>query len=440
MTVKKTGIRRNRRTRELILPFEAHAADQLAEARGEPRLLSKLRQQAWDTYAITPVPTLKDEAWRRTDIRRFPADKLSFESAVKSSSLVMDGGGENATARLDLSPDLTPRLQTSPALEEQGVIMLPLSEAAHREPELLKQYLGKICPPSEGKFAALAAGMAIDGMLVVIPEDVHLDIPIQAQVTVGGQGQAYATRLVVVVKPNASGTVVCERRSSDELDQLYTGTVELFVEDGASLTFVDVQALGDKTWNFTHERASVGRDASCEWITAAVGSRLTKTFLDLDLKGEGAQGRVSGFFFALDGQHLDLDTQQNHLAPRTTSDLLYKGALRDNGRSVWQGMIYVAPGAQNTDGYQANRNLLLNGQARADSIPGLEILADDVRCTHGATAGQLDEDQLFYLMSRGLPRQTAEKLVIQGFFAEVMQRIPIEDLRQRFVKLIDGKL
>jgi Fe-S cluster assembly protein SufD len=149
---------------------------------------------------------------------------------------------------------------------------------------------------------------------------------------------------------------------------------------------------------------------------------------------------MSGFFFTDGTQHLDLDTQQNHHAPHTTSDLLYKGALREHSRSVWQGMIYVAPGAQKTDGYQANRNLILEPTARADSIPGLEILADDVRCTHGATVGKIDPDHLFYLQARGIPAPEAERLIVEGFFAPIMDRIPYERVRDRFYQAIQDKM
>ncbi|HEX7975820.1 MAG TPA: SufD family Fe-S cluster assembly protein, partial [Anaerolineales bacterium] len=182
------------------------------------------------------------------------------------------------------------------------------------------------------------------------------------------------------------------------------------------------------------------RDGNLDWIFGAVGSHLTKNFSDLDLVGQGATGRMSGFYFTDGVQHLDHDTQQNHLAQHTTSDLLFKGALRDRSRSVWQGMIYVAPGAQKTDGYQANRNLVLSSQARADSIPGLEILADDVRCTHGATVGKIDADQVFYLRSRGIPYNEAERLIVEGFFDPIMQRIPFEGVRARFQDAIIEKM
>jgi Fe-S cluster assembly protein SufD len=216
--------------------------------------------------------------------------------------------------------------------------------------------------------------------------------------------------------------------------------VEIQVGENAELKFVELQSWGQHVWNFSHERARVLAGGHLDWIFGAVGSRVTKNFSDLDLVGEGAQGRMSGFYFTDGTQHLDHDTQQNHLAPRTTSDLLFKGALKGKSRSVWQGMIYVAPQAQKTDGYQANRNIILSDGARADSIPGLEILADDVRCTHGATVGKLEQEPLCYLKSRGIPQADAERLVVEGFFDPIMQRIPFDGVRTRFQQAILNKM
>ena len=190
---------------------------------------------------------------------------------------------------------------------------------------------------------------------------------------------------------------------SEEAEQsFHSGIMELFVGAGAHLRFVELQSFGENIWNFMHERVKVEQDGEVEWIFGALGSHLTKNFSELQLVGKGSTGKLSGFYFSQHHQHLDYDTQQNHLAPNTTSDLLFKGALLDDSRSVWQGMIYVAKNASKTDGYQANRNLVLSEGARADSIPGLEILTDDVRCTHGATVGKVDAEELFYLESRGL--------------------------------------
>jgi Fe-S cluster assembly protein SufD len=221
---------------------------------------------------------------------------------------------------------------------------------------------------------------------------------------------------------------------------MHDGIVEVYVGRNAHLNFVELQSWGDNVWAFTRERARVMGDGNLEWIFGAMGTHLTKNFSDIDLMEEGAVGRMSGFYFTSGDQHLDHDTQQNHMAPNTTSDLLYKGALMDESRSVWQGMIYVAPGAIGTDGYQANRNLILSKGARADSIPGLEILADDVRCTHGATVGKIDEELLFYLQSRGIPTKEAEQLIVMGFFTPIMDRIPFEGVQNRFMDAIREKM
>jgi len=247
---------------------------------------------------------------------------------------------------------------------------------------------------------------------------------------------------VVWLEDGSSLTYVHEAASPTETGNqaMHAGIVEIHVGEGSSLRFVELQSWGQHVWNFSHERAQVERDGNLDWVFVAVGSQLTKNFSDLELTGEGATGRMSGFYFTDGNQHLDHDTQQNHLAPHTTSDLLFKGALKDRSRSVWQGMIYVAPGAQKTDGYQANRNLVLSNQARADSIPGLEIMADDVRCTHGATVGKIDPDEIFYLLSRGIPSPEAERLIVEGFFDPIVQRIPFEGVRDRLEKVISNKM
>jgi Fe-S cluster assembly protein SufD len=216
--------------------------------------------------------------------------------------------------------------------------------------------------------------------------------------------------------------------------------VELILHDDASLRLVALQEWGRDVWQFTHERALLGRGADLDWVTGSLGGRLLKSFQTVEMNGAGATARVSGLFFADGKQHFDHDTQQNHNMPDTVSDLLYKGAVKEKGRSVWQGMIRVLPNAQRTNGYQANRNLLLDKTARADSIPGLEIEADDVRCSHGSTAGQVDQDQVFYLMSRGLPRPDAVRLVVSGFFAPVLERIPLPAARERLQAAIEARI
>ena len=288
----------------------------------------------------------------------------------------------------------------------------------------------------------MAAALSRLGVFVYVPRGVRVEEPLQSVVWGPGSGLAYFSHLLVWLEEGASLTYVHEAASPTEPDgqSMHAGIVEIQVGDNAKLNFVELQSWGEHVWNFSHERARVGRDGNLDWIFGAVGSHLTKNFSELDLVGEGATGRMSGFYFTDGNQHLDHDTQQNHMAPHTTSDMLFKGALKDQSRSVWQGMIYVAPGAQKTDGYQANRNLVLSRQARADSIPGLEILADDVRCTHGATVGKIDANQVFYLQSRGIPYPDAERLIVEGFFDPIMQRISFEGVRSRFQEAIIAKM
>lgn len=417
----------------------------ISEATGEPERLAQARLSAWTQYQSLPMPTLSDEPWRRTDIRTLPADRVALKPVDETpidKELLEPLLGEEHGSLLVLRPGHVPELRADASVEEQGVVFCDWATALQSHSEELAEYIGQIVRPEEGKFAALAAAIAQDGVVLYVPNGVQLEQPLHSILWAPGTDNAFFSRVLIVVEAGASATFVHEVASptSEEGESIHTGIVEIFVGDGASLKFVELQNLGEHTWNFTHERAKVGRAANLDWIFGAVGSQLTKNFSDIDLLGEGSNARMSGFYFANGRQHLDHDTQQNHLAPHTTSDLLYKGGLIENSRSVWQGMIYVAPGAQQTDGYQANRNLVLSSSARADSIPGLEIMADDVRCTHGATIGQLEEEPIFYLMTRGITRPEAERLVIDGFFSPIMERIPFEGVRARFEEMIDAKL
>ncbi len=220
----------------------------------------------------------------------------------------------------------------------------------------------------------------------------------------------------------------------------YVGVTELLIGNNANVKYVSLQDWGRNYYDFRHERARVSNDAQFDWILGTMGSKLTKDFSEIELDGQGCWARMSGLYFGDGNQLIDHDTQQNHNAPNTTSDLLFKGALKDESRSVWQGMIKVLPHAQKTDGFQANRNLVLSKNARADSIPGLEIEANDVRCTHAATIGKLEEEPIFYLMSRGMTREDAMRLLVVGFFDPIMERIPFEEVRARLSRHIEEKL
>ncbi len=445
MSTKKVVTRTKRTRRPKFEGF--NFTREMVTAGNGSGVLADYRVRAWETFESMSYPTTKDEPWRRTDIRSLQDDfELPLPGAYEDlqaiperllKPLVSDQhGGQIVLLPGGLQKDLNPELA------KMGVIFTDLESAAQEHPAELGKALGQIVKPEEGKFAALASSLSRNGVFVYVPKGVHVEQPLHSVLWAAGSGMAHFSHLLIWVEDGASLTYVHEAASpNSEVDQtLHGGVVEIHVGAGANLRFVELQSLGDSVWNFTHERARVERDGNIDWIFGAIGTKLTKNFSDLDLSGQGANGRMSGFYFTDGSQHLDHDTQQNHMAPNTTSDLLFKGALKEKSRSVWQGMIYVAPGAQQTDGYQANRNLVLSNNARADSIPGLEIMADDVRCTHGATVGKIDPELVFYLRSRGIPMEQAELLVVDGFFDPIMQRIPFDGVRERFHEAILEKM
>ncbi len=409
--------------------------------------LREYKQNAWKIFQSLPVPGNQEEAWRRTDIRPLKVDSLKLPTrdayldlpAAPEELLKPLADGENG-GQVVLLPGKA-EASLDEGLKRKGVIFTDLETAFKEHPELVEKAIGKAVKATDGKFAALVAAQAQSGVFLYVPRNVVVDAPLHSLLWGPGTGLAYVSHVLVWLEEGASATYVHEAASPTENGQaMHAGIVELNVGPAANLRFVELQSWGENVWNFSHEKARVDRDGNLDWVFGAVGSHLTKNFSEIDLIGKGSTGKMSGFYFTDHDQHLDHDTQQNHYAENTTSDLLFKGALVQESRSVWQGMIYVAPGAQKTDGYQANRNLVLSKKARADSIPGLEILADDVRCTHGATVGKIDEDLVFYMMSRGIPRKVAERVIVEGFFDPIMQRIPFEGVRLRFQMAIAEKM
>ncbi len=442
----KVTVSRTRRTADASTAKDFIFAESDIRAAGDS--VASFRADAWSSFKKNSLPDTLQEAWRRTDIHNLPVDKFVFPKDGAYNDL--------PPVREDLLSPLTSdqhggqiilvpggvKIELDEKLSKKGVIFTDLKTAEQKHPELLAKMMGKTVNVEEGKFAAMAGAFAQNGVVLYVPKGVTVEEPLHSVLWGPGADYAHISHILVLVDEGASVTYVHESASPDETgtNSMHVGSVEIQVKEGATLRFVELQSWGKHVWNFSHERARVERGGNLDWIFGAIGSRLTKNFTELDLAGEGAQGRMSGFYFTDGNQHLDHDTQQNHLAPHTTSDLLFKGALKGKSRSVWQGMIYVAKGAQKTDGYQANRNLVLSDQARADSIPGLEILADDVRCTHGATVGKLEPEPLFYLKSRGIPQAEAEKIVVEGFFDPIFQRIPFEGVRERFQQYIADKM
>jgi Fe-S cluster assembly protein SufD len=390
------------------------------------------RPEAIERYRVLPLPTTDDENWRFTDLTGFDPDAFTVpngqvrgtvpRTGPEGSMLEIDVAGAAAVSESGIEIVRAP----------EGVELAPLSDAEER--------LGTLVG-ADDKFTAHNAAMWEHGLLVRVPRGVQLEQPLYVRVANSFAQGSLFWRLLVVAEPGSRFTLIEEYASGDpDLESYVNGAVELFVEQDAKLEYVSLQNTSRATWHFATHHARVARDAELDWVAGGFGSRKGKTRIQNDLAGPGATSRVTGAYFADGTQHLDYDTFQEHIAPHTTSDFAFKGALRDEATVVWRGMIRVEQDAQKTNAYQENRNLLLSPKAHADSIPGLEILANDVRCTHGATLAQVDRDQLFYAMARGLTRSDAERLIVRGFFQDVLDRIDLDPVREALAEALEARI
>ncbi len=324
-----------------------------------------------------------------------------------------------------------------------SAVFVDLDRAVKEHPELIERYLlTEAVLPGADVFSALHAAFWTGGTLLYVPRGVRLADPLFALVGLGEGGRVDLSHTLVVLEEGAEATLVRETNGQGGAGAagLHVGAVEVFVKQGARLRLVNIQNWDAATWHFSRERALIGRDADLQWTVGGLGSRLAKVNQEVALAGQGAKAQVNGVMFTTGRQHLAYFTRQDHCAPHTTSDLLYKGGLKDRSRIVWKGMIRVEKDAQRTDAYQKDDNLVLSPLARADSIPGLEIEANDVRCTHGATAGRVDDEMIFYAQARGVPRETAVRLIVEGFFANVYDRITIDPVREALREAVAAKL
>jgi Fe-S cluster assembly protein SufD len=324
----------------------------------------------------------------------------------------------------------------------KGVILSSLHDAIEQHPDLVGNYLAtEVVPPEEGKFAALNAALWSDGILLYVPAEIQLDTPIRVTRWLSEAGVAQFGRVLIIAEGASHVSYVDEILSDDFSEQtLASNAVEIIAKEGAQVQYVSVQRLGRGAFYQSVQRTLAHRDATLDTLNVALGASVSRVDLNARLLGEGANSDMLGLYFGDDDQHFDFNTSQDHISPYTASDLLYKGALDSASRAVFRGIIRVQPTAQRTDAYQTNRNLLLSGNARADSLPNLEIEADDVKCSHGATIGELDSDAKFYLMSRGLSRIQAERLVVLGFLGEVLSKLPLGGVVEKVTRVIEEKL
>ena len=387
-----------------------------------------MNAEALARYQELPLPDTTEEHWRFTDLRAFDPDAFQTRPGTvpghvpAETMLDLDVAGLATISESGVSVERAP----------DGITFQRLDEAHER----LYSLVGW-----DEKFAAHNAAVWQHGLLVHVSKDVQLDKPLYVRITSSADESALFWRLLVIADPGARFTLVEEIVSSKPDVHAYTNeAAELFVGAGAKLEYVSLQNLSRETWHFASHHARVERDAELDWVAGGFGSKKGKVRIQNDLAGQGATSRVTGAYFTDGEQHLDYDTFQEHIAPNTTSDFAFKGALRDHSTAVWRGMIRVEPDAQKTNAYQENRNLMLSPTTHAVPIPGLEILANDVRCTHGATVSRVDREELFYAMARGLSRGAAERLIVRGFFQDVLDRIEFEAVREALAGALEARI
>ncbi len=377
----------------------------------EPSWLSERRRKGASLTSELELPNQKTKGWEFTDLAGLEID--GFEPAPATvEGLTSDG--------------------------DPGVAVVgSLATAAANLGDVVEGALGSVVSP-EDPFVARNEAAWDDGLLVYVPRGERLAQP--ARIEIGGGDGATSWRTLIVLEEGAEAEVWERYSSTNGGSGLLNGVVEIVVGPGATLRYVCEQELSERSWIFSTQRAELARDASLEWIALGFGSARGKVRMETKLAGRGCSARVTGAYVGHNRQHLDFDTTQEHAAEHTFSDLAFRGVLTDRATAVWRGMIRVDPGAQQTDAFQESRNLLLSSRAHADAIPGLEIEADDVRCTHAAAVAQIDPEQLYYLRSRGLPRPAAERLVIEGFLAELVERAPEGARREAFADALERRL
>lgn len=426
--------------------FSEDAVRAASAARNEPEWMLEFRLEAWRTYESIPMPKSTDEAWRRTRLTGFKLENFrpyttpgtpvqrhelsellseELDEMESAASLIFQNGGVHYS-------------ESSTDLAAQGVIFTDLQTALREHPDLIRShFMTRVVEPGLNKFTALHAAMWDTGSLIYVPKHTKVELPLQVILNQDENAGSFHHTLLIA-EEGAQVTVVDDLLGGK--DGMQSSVVEIIQRDNAIVRYLNLQDFEHSNWNFMTGRAALGRDTDLRWIQVSWGSRLTKAFLDLDLMGEGGHAELLGIYFPIGRQHIDHQTLQIHRVPNCFSDLLFNGALKDHARNVYMGIIRVHKQAQKTDAFQRNGNLILDSTARTDSIPGLEIEADDVRCTHAATAAQVEDEYVFYLMARGLSRAQAERMIVQGFFQAVIDRVPVESVARKLEQVIERKI
>ncbi len=416
----------------------------LGLADGQPDWLRSLRTEAFEAFERLDYPTRKLEEWRYTEVSQLkldavhPAVSRGGPAPAEARALLADREAAAKVLFVGASPA---EIEVDPAVSEQGVVVQDLATAASEHPELVRKHLGSALAMDADRLAALNGAMWTGGVFVYVPAGVKVERPIRAARWLSESGVAVFPRTLIVVEAGSHLAYVDEFASPDfDAPAVSLGGVEVIAGEGADVQYVAAQQWGAGVRHLSMQRTLAGRDSNLDTLVVNLGGEVARVDLNARLEGPGARSDMLGLYFARGKQHFDHNTRQDHVSPGANSDLLYKGALYDRSKAIFRGVIRVFPGAQKTDAYQTNRNLLLSEEAEAVSLPNLEIEADDVKCSHGATVGHLDEEEMFYLLSRGLNKEQAERLVIFGFFGEVLDRLPLPGVVAELKAAIEAKI
>ena len=415
---------------------------------GEPPAVTDLRRRALDAFHRLPVPSQETEEWRYTDLSELDLGALApFVAGRRAANLddvdenllaAVGEVGERAGLLIQHNSE-TSTVHLDPHIQGRGVRFEGIDDAVSHHREQADR-LHRLVPPDRTKFIALHAAFRTGGSFVLVPPGVQVELPLQAVTYLDTDGSAVFPHTILVVEEGASLTFI-DRLVSPALDAaLSDAVVEIYAGPGAHVRYVSLQDYGTGVTHLSVQRAELGRDAEVRSLAVAFGADLSRTEVESVLAGPGGHSEMLGVYFTDGTQHFDHRSLQDHVAPHCTSDLLYKGALKDASRVVYSGLIHIAPGARQSDAFQTNRNVVLSDEAKADSIPNLEIENNDVRCSHAASVGPVSDDELFYLQTRGIPRDQAEQLIVTGFFQEVLDRVPLEEVRGALERAIVAEL
>lgn len=411
--------------------FTRETVEALSRRRNEPDWLLQARLDAFERWQQTPYPSTDEEAWRR-----FDAESIDFDGCA-SVAVGSETEGSEAPTDDNLGGWLTFRdgalvnAHLAPELAARGVRFMGLRDALRKHPELVREhFMTQVVKPDESKFTLLHAAFWTDGVFLHVPRGVAVAAPLLARIELSQGHASHFHHTLVIADDRAEVTLTEQFDGGGRGEAIAYPIAEILAGRGAQVHYGCVQLYQDDVHELGVRRAHVAADAHADLLIGDFGGRYIKDFVGATLTGRGADCRLEGCYFPEHGQIVDLVTLQDHQTANGTSNLLFKGAVADGGESIFRGIIVVEREAQQTDAYQTNNNLLLGDEARADSMPVLEILADDVRCSHGATLGHVDEGDLFYLCSRGLARFDAERLLIAGFFEDILARLPVPSVRQ----------